>query len=54
MRTNFEPITKRNSIVDEHGTEWQDRKANARKRHSKLNKVKRGVSNKRNWQEAIA
>ncbi|QEQ94745.1 hypothetical protein pEp_SNUABM10_00049 [Erwinia phage pEp_SNUABM_10] len=54
MRNNFEKITKRNSITDEAGSEWADRKQQARKRHAKLNKTQRGTSNKRNWSEAIA
>lgn len=49
MRTNFEPITKRNSVINEHGAEWQERKVRMKKRH----KTQRGKSEKRNWKEAL-
>lgn len=57
MRTNslnnFEAITKRNSIINDSGNEWADRKDNMKKRHAKLNKTQRGVSHKRSWTEVV-
>ena len=47
-RINFEATTKRNNVIDESGTEWQDRKVRMKKRH----KTQRGNSQKRNWTEA--
>lgn len=49
MRTNFEPTTKRNNVINEHGAEWQERKDRMKKRH----KTQRGNSEKRNWKEAL-
>ena len=49
MRTNFEPTTKRNNVINEHGAEWQERKGRMKKRH----KTQRGNAEKRNWKEAL-
>lgn len=49
MRTNFEPTTKRNNVINEQGSEWQERKDRMKKRH----KIQRGNSEKRNWKEAL-
>ncbi|GAB7411929.1 hypothetical protein OUHCRE4_49090 [Enterobacter hormaechei subsp. steigerwaltii] len=45
MRTNFEKFTKRDSVVNEHGEQWQERRDHMKKRH----KPQRGNSQKREW-----
>ncbi len=45
MRTNFEKFTKRDSVVNEHGEAWQERRNRMKKRH----KTQRGGSNKKEW-----
>ena len=34
MRTNFEKFTKRDSVVNEHGEQWQERRDRMKKRPS--------------------
>lgn len=45
MRTNFEKFTKRDSVVNEQGEQWQERRDRIKKRH----KQQRGNSQKREW-----
>ncbi len=45
MRTNFEKFTKRDSVVNEHGEQWQERRDRMKKRH----KQQRANSQKREW-----
>ena len=45
MRTNFEKFTKRSSVFNEHGEQWQERRDRMKKRH----KQQRGNSQKREW-----
>ena len=47
MRTNFEPMTKRDTVATEQATEWKERRDHMKKRH----KTQRGNAQKRNWNE---